>query len=60
MRNFELFVIGGASGSGKTMIMNSLKCPSFKEIISITTREPRDGELDKVHYYSYLKKNLNN
>lgn len=58
MRNFELFVIGGASGSGKTMIMNSLKCPSFKEIISITTREPREGELDKVHYYFLSKEKL--
>ena len=49
----KLIVISGASGVGKgtvlKLVMDKRKDLSFS--VSATTREPRPGEIDGVHYY---------
>ena len=51
----KLFVISGPSGAGKGTICNALmKDADPDELclsISVTTRSPRTGEIDGVHYY---------
>ena len=50
----KLFVLSGPSGVGKgTVRDNILKDKSINLVfsISMTTRKPRDGEIDGVHYY---------
>lgn len=43
--------IAGPSGAGKSFLANKLKENNgFKEIVSVTTRNPREGEIDGVHY----------
>lgn len=48
-----LFIISGPSGAGKGTIYNRVieKRPDIKKSISVTTRAPRDGEIEGVHYY---------
>lgn len=48
-----LFVYSGASGVGKGTIMKELleRDSSICLSISMTTREPREGEKDGVHYF---------
>ncbi|MBQ9762199.1 MAG: guanylate kinase [Oscillospiraceae bacterium] len=49
----KLFVISGASGVGKGTVLNRVMAQredlSFS--VSATTRPPRPGEIDGVHYY---------
>jgi guanylate kinase len=48
-----LFVISAASGAGKTTLMNKVM-PNFPNIaysVSATTRNPRHGEIEGVHYF---------
>ncbi len=50
----RLIVISGPSGSGKTTVLNQLlvDCPlPLQRSVSATTRDPRPGEQDGVHYY---------
>ena len=53
----KLVVLSGPSGCGKDTVLNCLCemderfCPS----VSATTRAPRDGETDGVHYYFISK-----
>ena len=50
----RLIVISGPSGSGKTTVLNQLliDCPlPLQRSVSATTRDPRPGEQDSVHYY---------
>ncbi|MEG0375321.1 MAG: guanylate kinase [Raoultibacter sp.] len=53
MRHGNLFVISGPSGAGKgTLVAHLLR--SVKDAwvsISVTTRKPREGEVEGVHYY---------
>lgn len=52
MKTGILLVVSGPSGSGKGTILN--KVVSGENIslsISATTRKPRDGEIDGVHYH---------
>lgn len=53
MSKGKLFVISGASGVGKSSvleeIMKARRDLTFS--VSATTRAPRPGEQDKVHYY---------
>lgn len=53
----KLFVISGASGVGKGTVLKAVmeqrKDLSFS--VSATTREPRPGEVDGVHYYFITK-----
>lgn len=46
-------VLSGPSGSGKGTVVGELHrlCPEMKVAISATTRQPRAGEEDGVHYY---------
>lgn len=48
--------VAGPSGAGKSSFANRLKEQhGFKEIVSVTTRAPREGEIDGVHYF-YVSK----
>lgn len=47
-----LFVISGPSGSGKGTIIDQLmKTGNYEFSVSATTRPPRPGEIDGVHYF---------
>ncbi|MFA6988600.1 MAG: guanylate kinase [Candidatus Gastranaerophilaceae bacterium] len=52
-----LFVIAGPSGVGKGTLVKMLleKHPEIKLSISATTRKPRKGEIDGVHYFFISK-----
>lgn len=44
--------VAGPSGAGKSFLASLLKSEhSFQEIVSTTTRAPREGEKDGVHYH---------
>ena len=49
----KVFVFSAPSGAGKTTLLNYLKSavPGLVYSISATTRKPRDGEVDGVHYF---------
>lgn len=49
----QLYVFSAPSGAGKTTIIDSLKnrMGSMKYSVSHTSRKPRDGEKDGVHYH---------
>lgn len=53
MAEGSLYVISGPSGAGKgTLVSRVLEvCPDIVLSISATTRKPREGELDGVHYH---------
>ena len=48
-----LFVIAAPSGGGKTSLVNALleREPGIRLSVSYTTRAPRPGEQDGVHYH---------
>jgi len=50
-----VMVISGSSGAGKDTVLEALKAkhPELVHITTATTRSPRVGEIDKVHYYFY-------
>ena len=51
MNNAKLFIISAPSGCGKgTLIKELSRDNEIFNSISCTTRAPRDGELDGVHY----------
>jgi guanylate kinase len=49
----SLFVIVAPSGAGKTSLVRALleRDPSIGLSVSFTTRRPREGEIDGVHYH---------
>ena len=54
MKKGKVFVVSGPSGVGKGTICNELmkKYPALAATtVSVTTRSPRPGEIDGVHYY---------
>jgi guanylate kinase len=53
----KLIVLTGPSGVGKGTILKALlaKHPELYLSISATTRAPREGEVDGVHYYFYSR-----
>lgn len=53
MRRGNLFVISGPSGAGKGTLVSRLMeaVPDARLSISATTRKPREGEVDGVHYH---------
>lgn len=53
MSKGKLFVISGASGVGKSTVLAEVmaKRKDLKFSVSATTRKPRPGEIDGVHYY---------
>lgn len=52
-RTGMLLIISGPSGTGKGTLVKKLmeSDPSFRFSCSVTTRAPRVGEVDGVHYY---------
>lgn len=48
----SLFVISAPSGAGKTTLCQKLRevIPDIKFSVSFTTRKPRPGEIDGIHY----------
>ena len=56
MKN-KLFVMSAASGTGKTTLKDLVikDFPDIKYSISATTRKPREGEIDGVHYFFKTK-----
>jgi len=53
MSNGRLFIVSGPSGTGKgTVLAQAMKTnPSLRMSVSATTRSPREGEVDGVHYH---------
>lgn len=52
LNTYMIIVLLGASGSGKSTIENELATHhGFEKIISYTTRQPRDGEINGKDYY---------
>ena len=53
MKKGLLIVISGPSGAGKGTVYNEvlIRRPEIQRSISVTTREPRVGEVDGIHYY---------
>lgn len=49
----QLFIISGPSGAGKTTIYKKIfaEHPELNFSVSVTTRPPRNGEVDGVDYY---------
>ncbi|MBF0329050.1 MAG: guanylate kinase [Nitrospirae bacterium] len=60
MRKGVLFVISAPSGAGKTTLCQKLSelFPEIKHSVSYTTRKPREGEVDGVHYFFVEKQNF--
>ena len=56
MKN-KLFVMSAASGAGKTTLKDKVigEFPDIVYSISATTRRPREGEVDGVHYFFKTK-----
>ena len=52
-RTGMLLIISGPSGTGKGTLVAKLmeSDPSFRFSCSVTTREPREGEINGVHYH---------
>lgn len=50
-----LIVIAGPAGSGKSTLCDRLvaECPEFSRVVTTTTRPPRTGEINGVHYHFF-------
>ncbi len=50
-----LLVIAGPAGSGKSTLCDRLvlERPEFSRVVTTTTRAPREGEIDGVHYHFF-------
>ena len=44
-------ILCGPGASGKDHLKRQFEAKGFRKSISYTTREPREGEVDGVHYY---------
>jgi len=57
MHKGKLFVISGASGVGKSTVLSKVMASrdDLRFSVSATTRSPRPGEQDGVHYYFVSK-----
>lgn len=53
MNKGKTFIISGPSGVGKSTVLNALleDNPNLYFSVSATTRQPREGERDGVHYH---------
>ncbi len=62
MHKGKLFVISGASGVGKSTVLEKVMeaRPDLRFSVSATTRAPRDNEVDGVHYYFITKEKFQN
>lgn len=50
-----LIVIAGPAGSGKSTLCDRLvkECPEFHRVVTTTTRAPRPGEINGIHYHFF-------
>ena len=50
-----LLVIAGPAGSGKSTLCDRLvdESPEFHRVVTTTTRAPRDGEVNGLHYHFF-------
>lgn len=57
MARGQLVVVSGPSGAGKGTVLKALtgKYEGFAYSVSVTTRAPRPGEVDGVHYFFRTK-----
>ncbi|MBR6917982.1 MAG: guanylate kinase, partial [Clostridia bacterium] len=57
MKKGLIIVVSGPAGSGKGTVVNLLKqsTPTLGLSVSATTRSPRPGEVDGVHYFFITK-----
>ena len=48
-----LLVLAGPAGSGKSTLCDRMvaEVPDFHRVVTATTREPRAGEINGVHYH---------
>ena len=67
MNNYKILALIGEAGTGKDTLMREVlkQNPSLNEIISCTTRPPREGEVEGKNYYflsneDFTQKLLNN
>ena len=53
MKKGLLVIVSGPSGAGKGTVLKQVfeKYPNLKLSISVTTRDPRVGEVDGINYY---------
>lgn len=53
MRKGILFILTGPSGAGKGTVLNKVirSLSGLAYSVSVTTRKPRQGEIDGIHYY---------
>ena len=53
MSQGALFIVSAASGAGKTSLVQAMleREPSLRLAVSFTTRRPREGEKDGIHYH---------
>lgn len=62
MKKGLLIILSGPSGAGKGTVYKSVMnaMPELKISISVTTRKPRDGEIDGIQYYFKTEEEFNN
>lgn len=50
-----LLILAGPAGSGKSTLCDRLVAedPSFSRVVTTTTRPPREGEINGVHYHFF-------
>lgn len=50
-----LIVIAGPAGSGKSTLCDRLvaEAPEFSRVVTTTTRAPREGEINGIHYHFF-------
>jgi guanylate kinase len=53
MSKYKILALIGEAGSGKDTLMQRIlaKAPGLHEIVSCTTREPREGEIHGKNYF---------
>ncbi|MFA6306509.1 MAG: hypothetical protein WCV70_01275 [Patescibacteria group bacterium] len=53
----KIFIIAGPTGGGESTITNKIinRYPSFKRLVTATTRKPRIKEKHKIDYYFFNK-----
>ena len=57
MEKGKIIVVSAPSGAGKTTLLDHLRAqiPDLLYSISATTRAPRPGEMNGVHYYFHSR-----
>lgn len=59
-KSVKIILLIGPSGSGKTYLAQQLKARGIPELVSHTTRLPREGEIEGVSYYFVSQEEFEN